>query len=193
MDAFIPIDTFDAVYLVDICEPLLQIAEKRFAFRGWTNIHVINQDATSFVLPEAPWTDDTINHGTISLVTFSYSLTMASNSLHKNYLYTNDSRKIPDYYSTLDRLSAFLSPEGFIGVADFYSSGDIFQWPHTVIDANRACSGFSHWFWQIWFHFDNITLGSQRREYLEHRFQTVSTSVTSFLPRTGRLFAGQSL
>ncbi|KAL5507120.1 hypothetical protein ACEPAH_6576 [Sanghuangporus vaninii] len=156
MDAFIPIDTFDAIYLVDICEPLLQVAEERFAFHRWTNIHVIHQDAASFVLPEI---DVIADHGTISLATFSYSLTMAI--------------KIPDFYSVLDRISSFLAPEGLMGVADFYSSGNIFQWPASVVDVDRACNGFSHWFWQIWFYFDNITLGSQRREYLEYKFQTV--------------------
>ena len=30
-------------------------------------------------------------------------------------------------------------------------------------------------FWQIWFDFDNVMLGPQRREYLEHRFETVSS------------------
>ncbi|KAF7321356.1 hypothetical protein MKEN_00655800 [Mycena kentingensis (nom. inval.)] len=31
MDSFMPIAEFDAIYLIDLCEPLLQVARKRFA------------------------------------------------------------------------------------------------------------------------------------------------------------------
>lgn len=51
MHAFCPIETFDAVYLIDLCEPLLEVARKRFAARGWKNVHVLCQDATQFVFP----------------------------------------------------------------------------------------------------------------------------------------------
>ncbi|KAL5528274.1 hypothetical protein ACEPAF_7410 [Sanghuangporus sanghuang] len=156
MDAFLPIKAFDAVYLVDIRGSLLQIAEKRFASRGWTNIHVVHQDAASFILPKAPWSDCMADRGSISLITFSYALSM-----------------IPDFYAVLDRISSLLAPEGLIGVVDFYTSGHNFQCPASVADVNRACGRISRWFWQIWFDFDNMMVGPQRREYLEHKFETV--------------------
>lgn len=71
-----PISSFDAVYLVDLCEPLLEVARKRFARRGWPNVHVICQDAASFVLPEPEWENGKDPKGSLSLVTFSYSLSM---------------------------------------------------------------------------------------------------------------------
>lgn len=76
MHDFLPIETFDAVYLVDICEPLLVIARKRFAERGWKNVHVVQQDAASFVLPEKDRTDRLHGAGAVSFVTLSYSLSM---------------------------------------------------------------------------------------------------------------------
>ena len=78
MNEFIPIHTFDAVYLVDICEPLLNIARQRFAAKGWKNVHVIRQDAASFLLPEPGWTKRSGVFGTLSFVTFSYSLSMVT-------------------------------------------------------------------------------------------------------------------
>ena len=45
MDLFYPIANFDAVYLVDLCEPLLDVARRRFARKGWTNVHCICADA----------------------------------------------------------------------------------------------------------------------------------------------------
>ena len=78
MNAFIPIDTFDAIYIIDVCTPLLEIAKKRFASLGWTNVHVLRQDASSFTLPEASWQSGTFGQGSVSLVTCSYSLSMVN-------------------------------------------------------------------------------------------------------------------
>ncbi|EJD03174.1 S-adenosyl-L-methionine-dependent methyltransferase [Fomitiporia mediterranea MF3/22] len=146
MNEFISIDSFDAVYLVDICEPLLEIARKRIAAHGWKNVHVLHQDAASFVVPE--------EEASASLITFSYSLSM-----------------IPIFYTVLDRVACLLSPEnGLLSVVDFYTSGSSHQPSPTDVD--RACNWLSRWFWQIWFDFDDVILGPQRREYLEHKFET---------------------
>ena len=76
MDKYIPISSFDAIYLVDLCEPLLKVARKRFAAKGWFNVNVLCQDASQFTLPE--WADGKDPKGSISFVTMSYSLSMAS-------------------------------------------------------------------------------------------------------------------
>ena len=74
MDPYFPISSFDAVYVIDLCEPLLEIARQRFKARGWTNVVCLCQDATEFVLPE--WSDGVHPRGSVSLVTLSYSLSM---------------------------------------------------------------------------------------------------------------------
>ncbi|QRW21732.1 betaine lipid synthase [Rhizoctonia solani] len=91
MDAYLPIKQFDAIYLVDLCEPLLQIARKRFATKGWTNVHIIHSDACTFRLPD----DQSALIGSVSLVTLSYSLSM-----------------IPTYHRLLDRVDRMLDPTG---------------------------------------------------------------------------------
>jgi betaine lipid synthase len=75
MDAYFPISQFDAVYLVDLCQPLLDVALKRFRERGFKNITCICQDASTFTLPE--WTDGVHPRGSVGFVTLSYSLSMA--------------------------------------------------------------------------------------------------------------------
>ncbi|KAG5342920.1 hypothetical protein C0989_005868 [Termitomyces sp. Mn162] len=105
MDKHIPIKSFDAVYLIDLCEPLLQVARKRFSAKGWTNVIVLCQDACQFILPE--WTNGKDPKGSVGLITLSYSLSM-----------------IPSYYSLLDRIDYVLAPEdGLLGVVDFYTAG----------------------------------------------------------------------
>jgi betaine lipid synthase len=75
MDRHFPVSSFDAIYLIDLCEPLLQVARERFAKRGWTNITVLCQDATEFALPEWARSDP---KGSVNFVTLSYSLSMVS-------------------------------------------------------------------------------------------------------------------
>lgn len=77
MDDYIPLSSFDAIYLVDLCEPLLQVARKRFARKGWKNVHVVHCDASRFVVPD----DKFGRKGKASLVTMSYSLSMVSSAL----------------------------------------------------------------------------------------------------------------
>lgn len=78
MDKHFPISSFDQVYLIDLCEPLLKVARNRFAKRGWKNITVLCQDGTEFELPE--WSDGVKPKGSVGLVTLSYSLSMVSPS-----------------------------------------------------------------------------------------------------------------
>ena len=69
-----PISSFDAIYLIDLCEPLLEVARKRFERKGWKNITVLCQDATEFSLPE--WKSASDAKGAVGFVTLSYSLSM---------------------------------------------------------------------------------------------------------------------
>jgi len=76
-DEYLPISYFDAIYLVDLCEPLLEVARQRFKAKGWKNVHVLHQDASAFVLPE--WEAGTLDpRGSITAITLSYSLSMVS-------------------------------------------------------------------------------------------------------------------
>jgi betaine lipid synthase len=75
MDEYLPHTYFDKIYLVDLCEPLLEVARKRFAAKGWKNVHVLCQDASRFVLPE--WESGELDpRGSLTAVTLSYSLSM---------------------------------------------------------------------------------------------------------------------
>lgn len=77
MDEYLPHTYFDKIYLVDLCEPLLEVARKRFAAKGWKNVHVLCQDASRFVLPE--WESGELDpRGSLTAVTLSYSLSMVS-------------------------------------------------------------------------------------------------------------------
>ena len=177
MDEFLPIQTFDAVYLVDICEPLLEIARQRFATRGWTNVHVICDDAAKFILPEEDWHEN--REASISFATFSYSLSMVS--LHLSILGNSTDTdsyvityQIPDFFTVLDRVHRLLVPEtGILSVVDFYTSSKTPLQSSEISGLERECSWFSRWFWQIWFDFDRVHLGPQRRDYIEHKFSTV--------------------
>ena len=79
MDKYFPISSFDAVYLIDLCEPLLQVARKRFAAKGWNNITVLCQDASEFSIPE--WSDGKDPKGSVGFITLSYSLSMVNKYL----------------------------------------------------------------------------------------------------------------
>ncbi len=83
------------MYLVDLCRPLLQVAEERIASQGWKNTHAVLADGTRFVPPEEQ----------VDIVSFSYSLTM-----------------IPDWFRALDHAWSLLRPGGQIAVVDFYIS-----------------------------------------------------------------------
>ncbi|TFK53663.1 S-adenosyl-L-methionine-dependent methyltransferase [Heliocybe sulcata] len=158
MDQFFPISSFDAVYLVDLCEPLLEVARKRFKQRGWSNVTVMCQDASEFHLPE--WDYGVEPKGSVGFVTLSYSLSM-----------------IPSFYTLLDRIDHVLAPEeGLIGVVDFYTSGRQASLHEKAIGGDsKECGWLSRWFWQIWFDFDHVSLSPHRRDYLEYKFGTVKS------------------
>lgn len=84
-----------SLYLVDLCRPLLQVAEERIARDGWKNTSAVFSDGTKFVPPE----------GLADVVTFSYSLTM-----------------IPNWFCALEQAWSILKPGGVIGIVDFYVS-----------------------------------------------------------------------
>ncbi|KAF8587138.1 hypothetical protein K439DRAFT_1386281 [Ramaria rubella] len=158
MNKYFPISSFDAVYLIDLCEPLLQVARKRFAKKGWENVIVLCQDANEFFLPE--WSNTRDPAGSVGFVTLSYSLSM-----------------IPNFYTVLDRIDHVLSPDvGILGVVDFYTSGKQPS-PHekAIGGTSKECGWLSRWFWQIWFDFDHISLSPHRRDYLEYKFGTIKS------------------
>ncbi|KAF8521432.1 hypothetical protein BU17DRAFT_45793 [Hysterangium stoloniferum] len=156
MNKHFAIANFDAVYLVDLCEPLLDIARKRFAAKGWKNVIVLYQDASEFTLPE--WADGVDPKGSVGFVTMSYSLSM-----------------IPSYYTLLDRIEYVLSPQdGLFGVVDFYTAYRHSSLHESAIGGiSKECGWISRWFWQIWFDFDHVHLGPARRAYLEYKFGTI--------------------
>ncbi|KAK4175444.1 hypothetical protein QBC36DRAFT_291466 [Triangularia setosa] len=168
---------FNAVYLVDLSPSLCAVAEKRFSRLGWNNVKIICQDARKFRLEDyedglsgpgtpglsAPsyFDQKRPEHGGADLITMSYSLSM-----------------IPDYYSVIDTLTSLLSPDGLLGVVDFYTQSKVDytyrNWTGGLI--GRHGNYFSRTFWRAWFDLDRVSLEPARRDYLEYRFGTVLTA-----------------
>jgi S-adenosylmethionine-diacylgycerolhomoserine-N-methlytransferase len=88
------LSTFAALEIVDLCQPLLDVAAKRVAAAELTNVAVINEDASTYQ-PVAP----------VDCVYLSYALTM-----------------MPRWDAAIDNAAAMLRPGGTIGVVDFYIS-----------------------------------------------------------------------
>ena len=175
MQAYLDVPTFFAkVYLVDLSPSLLGVARKRFDRLGW-DVAIVCQDARTFRLENfeavnstnasasslaSSWSDQyKINSGA-DLVTMSYSLSM-----------------IPDYYSVLDSIPSLLSPDGIVGVVDFYvqSIVEISGRTYTGGSFNRHVTWISRVFWRAWFDVDRVGLEGARRDYLEYRFGTLKT------------------
>lgn len=158
MDQYLPHTYFDAIYLVDLCEPLLEVARERFAAKGWKNVHVLCQDASRFVLPE--WESGELDpRGSITAITLSYSLSM-----------------IPPFYQLLDRCDQVLDPErGLLGVVDFYTSRDAGIKERAIGTQSKRVSWMAKWFWECWFELDNVHLHASRRDYLEYKMGTIKT------------------
>ncbi|CCF54553.1 hypothetical protein NDA11_001352 [Ustilago hordei] len=154
MNKFFPIKELSQVYLIDLCEPLLQVARKRFAAKGFKNVQVLCQDASQFAMPGLA------SRQKVDLFTCSYSISM-----------------IPPFYAVLDRINDFLDPvTGVFGVVDFYVSGKNVPTEKSPLfggDTRRQCGWLSRWFWSMWFSLDHIELHPARRDYLEHKFGTV--------------------
>ena len=79
------IGKLNKVYVLDLSHSLLEVAKKRIATRGWSNVETIEADATTFQ-PAG---------GQVDVVTFSYSLTM-----------------IPDWFGAIENALAMLKPGG---------------------------------------------------------------------------------
>ncbi|GJN90988.1 hypothetical protein Rhopal_004002-T1 [Rhodotorula paludigena] len=171
MDKYFPIRDFDAVYVLDLCGPLLEVSRKRFEARGWKKVHCLLQDATHFVLPEWDHTGLDGETGGLDFVTMSYSLSM-----------------MPDHLNLLDRVDRFLNPSGLFAVADFYVSARETTSVAGVIGdvASRQCSYWTRLFWLHWFELDHVDLHPSRRQYLEHRFATIK----SYNARNGFILPG---
>ncbi|KAF2016249.1 hypothetical protein BU24DRAFT_462429 [Aaosphaeria arxii CBS 175.79] len=168
-------DFFRSVYVVDFSPSLCEMARQRFERLGWKNVKVVCQDARAFRLHEHEKEafqrkennlkgqnvrdlDENADAGGAELVTMSYALSM-----------------IPEFYPVIDSISSLVSPNGIIGVVDFYVQNQIdYQsrnYTGGVID--RHCMWISRVFWRTWFEIDRVNLEPARRDYLEYRFGTV--------------------
>ncbi|KAI4930877.1 uncharacterized protein J4E92_004710 [Alternaria infectoria] len=176
MNSFVPVASFfRAVYVVDLSPSLCEMARKRFARLGWTNVKVICQDARAFRLHEhEPQAyerkemiskeqtvrdlDENADAGGAELVTMSYALSM-----------------IPEFYPVIDSIDSLMSPNGVIGVVDFYVQNQVdFMGRNYMGGAiDRHCMWISRVFWRTWFEIDRVNLEPARRDYLEYRFGTV--------------------
>ena len=72
---------------------------------------------------------------------------------------------IPEFYSVIDSLSSLLSPNGVIGVADFYVQNQIDYSSRNYHGGviNRHCMWVSRVFWRTWFEIDRVNLDAARR------------------------------
>ncbi|EIW54972.1 uncharacterized protein TRAVEDRAFT_39383 [Trametes versicolor FP-101664 SS1] len=167
MNDFVPVcDFFSAVYLVDLSPSLCAVSRQRFARLGWKNVHVVCEDARTFVLDKSEDVLDTAEYGApgskhrvkADFVTMSYSLSM-----------------IPDFYSVIDSIADLLAPHGLISCIDFYvqSAKSYNLRNFTGGHHSRHVNWFSRLFWRAWFRLDRVHLDEGRRDYLEHRFGTI--------------------
>ncbi|KAI5467445.1 hypothetical protein BGZ63DRAFT_410410 [Mariannaea sp. PMI_226] len=166
---------FTSVYLVDFSPSLCEVAKKRFERLGWKNVRVVCEDARKFRLedyesgsasasapPRSPalsyFSKPRPDYGGADLITMSYSLSM-----------------IPDYYSVIDSVISLLSPQGILGVVDFYVQNkvDFAFRNYTGGLVDRHVNFLSRAFWRSWFDFDRVGLEPSRRDYLEYKFGTV--------------------
>jgi S-adenosylmethionine-diacylgycerolhomoserine-N-methlytransferase len=92
---FEDLSLFKKIYIVDLCEPLLQIARQRIDRLNLKNVELVCCPASEFKTEEP-----------VDLATFSYSLTM-----------------IPDWLPTIDNCKKLMAPDGIIGVVDFFVPG----------------------------------------------------------------------
>ncbi|KAK4456647.1 hypothetical protein QBC42DRAFT_301841 [Cladorrhinum samala] len=171
---------FTSIYLVDFSPSLCEVARKRFARLGWTNVTVVCEDARKFRLEDyedglpsgqgSPARSSSSSsyfeqkrpeHGGADLVTMSYSLSM-----------------MPDYFSIIDSMTSLLAPDGIVAVVDFYAQSDvdIAYRNYTGGAVGRHINYVSRTFWRAWFDLDRVNLEPARRDYLEYRFGTVLTA-----------------
>jgi S-adenosylmethionine-diacylgycerolhomoserine-N-methlytransferase len=89
---YINLKHFEEIYLVDLSQSLLKIAEERCKTIQGINIQILHQDVLDFNKTDS-----------VDLVTFSYSLTM-----------------IPNWMAALEKAYQILKPGGLIAVVDFH-------------------------------------------------------------------------
>lgn len=161
MQAYVDVPSFfSRVYLVDLSPSLLDVAKKRFDRLGW-DVKIVCQDARTFRLEDyEKRAKDSDEHFGADLVTLSYSLSM-----------------IPTYYSVLDAIPSLLSPNGIVGVVDFYvqSIVELSGRNYTGGCFNRHVKWIGRVFWRAWFDLDRVGLEGARRDYLEYRFGTLKS------------------
>lgn len=95
MAEYMGLEKFKAIYVVDLCHSLCEVAKKKAKAKGWKNVHVVEGDACTFQPPA----------GAATLVTFSYSLSM-----------------IPPFHAAVDNAISMLAADGFLGICDFFVS-----------------------------------------------------------------------
>ncbi|KAJ5351967.1 protein-L-isoaspartate O-methyltransferase [Penicillium brevicompactum] len=179
MSAFLDVPRFfSSVYLVDLSPSLCEIAQQRFQRLGWDNVKVVCEDARKLTIEKYEGgipnrgisTYDPVSshvprrqkeHGVADLITMSYSLSM-----------------IPDYFSVVDSLHSLLSPDGVMGVIDFYvqSKTEFSFRNYTGGSIGRHVGWFMRAFWRAWFDLDRVNLEASRRDYLEYRFGTIKST-----------------
>ncbi|CAN3370916.1 hypothetical protein DICA4_F33122 [Diutina catenulata] len=153
---------FKSVYLVDLSPSLCEVARKKFAAKGWTNVHVVLADACDFAIPE----------GQADLITFSYSLSM-----------------IPTFNGAIDHAQKLLRPDGIIACVDFgIQTADTSMGRTDTLGGlvNRNYPWIVRNFWRIWFEADRVFFDSARRNYLEYKFGTVK-SLNLYNNKLGRI------
>ena len=170
---------FSTIFLIDLSPSLLSIARKRFARLGWKNITMICADVhdirfendgtaivtsshhsstTSSLSPQSEAVTKSIKLPQANLLTMSYSLSMIS-----------------DPIPMLHQLPRLLSPNGIIGVVDFYVYNivDLGSKSYVGNTRGRHVNWLSRMFWRAWFDFDRINLEPGRRDLLEYLFGTI--------------------
>lgn len=150
--------SFERIYLVDLCAPLLEVARKRCAEHGWDNVVVVEGDATSWQPEEGL--------GSVDVLSFSYSLTM-----------------IPDWYTALEHAAKLLRPgSGLLGIVDFYVARK-----HPA-NGMASHSWLVRNFWPVWFANDDVRLSSDHVPYLQAHFDAVAlVEAASAVPYIGAL------
>lgn len=169
--------------VVDLSPSLCEMARKRFARLGWTNVKVICQDARAFRLHEhEPQAyerkemvsqgqtvrdlDENADAGGAELVTMSYSLSM-----------------IPEFYPVIDSMDSLMSPNGVVGVVDFYVQDQVDFMGRNYIGGaiDRHCMWLSRVFWREWFAIDRVNLSPARRvcHFSQHQEKQLTTSRTT--------------
>ena len=144
MEELMSLEAFRRIYIVDLTPSLCQQARERVERRGWKNVEVVEADVCQFRLEEGGGDQKA------DLVTFSYSLSM-----------------IPPFHEAVDNAVSLLKPRStsLLAVTDFYTS--------EKFDVPARQHGYAtRTFWRSFFELDGISLGAERRQYLDHTCDT---------------------